>query len=219
MKLSVVISAYNEERKIEDCLKSVKGVADEIIFIDNTSSDSTVEIAKKYTDKIFIKKNNPMLNVNKNYGFTKASGEWILNLDADERLTAELTSEISKAIENTSVDGYLIPRKNILFGKWIRHSIWWPDYQLRLFRKGSGKFAEAHVHELLEVDGVVEKLEHPMIHFNYETVSQYLYKLENIYTESEVENIISKNKKLYWFDALRMPTEDFFKTYFFAARI
>lgn len=214
MKLTVVISAYNEERKIEDCLKSVKDVADEIVFIDNTSADKTVEIAKKYTDKIFIRKNNPMLNVNKNYGFSKATGDWILNLDSDERLTPELEKEIKVAIQKEKVDGYLIPRKNILFGKWIRHSIWWPDYQLRLFRPSRGKFAEVHVHELLEVDGVVEKLEHPMVHLNYETISQYLYKLEKIYTDSEVENIIRKNKKLNWFDAVRMPMEDFFKTYF-----
>lgn len=214
MKLTVVISAYNEERKIEDCLKSVKDVADEIVFIDNTSTDKTVEIAKKYTDKIFIRKNNPMLNVNKNFGFSKATGDWILNLDSDERLTPELEKEIKVAIQNEKVDGYLIPRKNILFGKWIRHSIWWPDYQLRLFRPSRGKFAEVHVHELLEVDGVVEKLEHPMVHLNYETISQYLYKLEKIYTDSEVENIMRKNKKLNWFDAVRMPMEDFFKTYF-----
>ena len=214
MKLTVVISAYNEERKIEDCLKSVKDIADEIVFIDNTSADKTVEIAKKYTDKIFIRKNNPMLNVNKNFGFSKATGDWILNLDSDERLTPELEKEIRPAMARENVDGYLIPRKNILFGKWIRHSIWWPDFQLRLFRQDRGKFAEVHVHELLEVDGVVEKLEHPMVHLNYETISQYLYKLEKIYTESEVENILRKNKKLNWTDAVRMPMEDFFKTYF-----
>ena len=95
MKLSVVISAYNEEKMIEDCLSSVKDLADEIIFVDNSSTDKTPQIAKKYTDKIFTRVNDPvMLNRNKNYGFSKAAGDWILSLDADERLIPELSAEI-----------------------------------------------------------------------------------------------------------------------------
>mgnify|MGYP001582985050 CR=1 FL=1 len=99
MNLSAVISAYNEETKIEDCLKSVS-FADEIILIDNSSSDRTAEIAKKYTSKIFKRPNNPMLNVNKNFGFSKATGDWILSLDADERVTSELEKELRKAISH-----------------------------------------------------------------------------------------------------------------------
>ena len=215
MKVSVVVSAYNEEKKLEDCLKSVKDVASEIVVIDNTSSDKTSQIAKKYTDKVFMRENNVMLNVNKNFGFTKVTGKWILNLDADERVTDELSKEILDLDENMSTNGLLIPRKNILFGKWIRHSIWWPDYQLRLFKKNKGKFEEKHVHELLTLEGEAEKLMAPIEHLNYQTISQYLYKLEHIYTESEVENIIKSNKKLGWHDALRMPAQDFMKTYFF----
>lgn len=215
MKVSVVISAYNEEKKLEDCLKSVKDVASEIIVIDNTSSDKTNQIAKKYTDKVFIHENNVMLNVNKNFGFTKVTGQWILNLDADERVTDELSKEILDLDENMSTNGFLIPRKNILFGKWIRHSIWWPDYQLRLFKKNKGKFEEKHVHELLKLDGEPEKLTFPIEHLNYQTISQFLYKLEHIYTESEVENILKSGKKINWHDALRMPSQDFMKTYFF----
>lgn len=214
MKLTVVVSAFNEEKKIGDCLASVKDIADEIIVIDNTSTDKTVQISKKYTDKIFTRENNAMLNVNKNFGFTKAKGDWILNLDADERVTPELAEEIKKVINSEiQVDGYLIPRKNILFGKWIQNSIWWPDYQLRLFKRGKGKFAEKHIHELLEVGGTVEKLENPMLHLNYETVNQYLYKLDKIYTEDEVKRIVESGKKLKWFDAVRMPVHDFLKTY------
>jgi len=95
MKLSVVISAYNEERMIEDCLKSAR-FADEIILVDNQSTDKTTEIAKRYTNKIFFRTNNPlMLNLNKNFGFTKATGDWILSLDADERVSKELKEEIN----------------------------------------------------------------------------------------------------------------------------
>src|SRR3989344_5797566 len=135
-KLSVAISAFNEERKIEDCLKSVS-FADEIIFVDNSSTDQTLKIAKKYTLKVFTRENNLMLNVNKNFGFSKASEEWILSLDADERITDELKKEIKSIIKNNKkdVNGFWIPRKNKIFGKWMEHTGWYPDYQLRLLKK------------------------------------------------------------------------------------
>jgi len=218
-KLSVVISAYNEEKNIEECLNSVKW-ADEIILIDNTSTDRTVEIAKKFTDKILIYPNNLMLNINKNYGFSKATSEWILSLDADERVADELKQEILKNIHNSefriqnSINAFWIPRKNIIFGKWIKHSIWWPDYQLRLFKKDKGKFSCKHVHEYLKAEGKTEKLKNPLIHYNYQTISQYLHKLDKIYTENEAENIIKSGRRLVWQDALRMPVRDFLKTFF-----
>src|SRR5690349_3567566 len=126
MKVSVVVSAYNEETKIEDCLKSVKEIASEIILVNSSSTDRTVEITKKYTDKIFTRENHQMLNINKNFGFTKAESDWILCLDADERVTPELSKEILELSEKSNIDGYFMPRRNILFGKWIQHSIWWP---------------------------------------------------------------------------------------------
>lgn len=214
-KLSVVISAFNEVKKIEDCLKSVS-FADEIIFIDNSSSDNTLKIAKKYTAKVFTRENNQMLNINKNFGFSKAKNEWILSLDGDERITDTLKKEIQSVIKNDikDINGFWIPRKNIIFGKWIQNSIWWPDYQLRLFRKDRGKFPEKHVHEYLEVEGKTEKLQHSMIHQNYSSISQYLYKMENIYTESEVKNRLEEKVEIHWVDALRYPTGDFLKTFF-----
>lgn len=214
MNISAVIIAYNEEKKIEDCLKSVS-FADEIIFIDSSSTDKTVEIAKKYTSKIFTKPNNPMLNVNKNFGFTKASGEWILNLDADERVSNELQKEIKGVLKTSrDINGYWIPRKNIIFGKWIQSDLWWPDYQLRLFKKGKGKFPEKHVHEYLKLDGDTEKLQYSLIHENYSSVDQYLYKMINIYTGSEVKNRIENKTEVAWVDALRYPIDDFLKTFF-----
>ncbi|OHA14806.1 MAG: hypothetical protein A2909_01265 [Candidatus Tagabacteria bacterium RIFCSPLOWO2_01_FULL_39_11] len=216
MKISVVISAFNEEDKIEDCLASAKLIADEIIFVDNTSNDKTVVIAKKYTTKIFIRPNDPvMLNRNKNFGFTKVTGDWILSLDADERLTPELIREIRSKISVNQFSGYEIPRKNIIFGKWIKHSIWWPDYNLRLFRKGKGKFPLAHVHEKLQVKEEVGRLKNPMIHYNYQTVSQFIQKLDRTYTESETENFLREGKSISWYDAIRWPTADFVKTFFF----
>lgn len=215
MKISVVISAYNEQNLIGDCLKSAKLVADEIILVNNTSVDNTVKIAKKYTDKIFTRPNDPvMLNKNKNFGFAKAVGDWLISLDADERITPSLANEIKKKIREKAYNGWEIPRKNIIFGQWIQHSIWWPDYNLRLFRKGFGKFAEKHVHEKLEVKGKVGRLKNSIIHYNYQTVSQFIQKLDKTYTESEAENFIKNGKDIYWYDAVRWPLSDFIKTFF-----
>src|SRR3990167_527483 len=103
-KLSVVISAYNEERNIKDCLESIRGLADEIIVIDNSSSDRTGEIARKYTKKIFEQKNDPEnIDLQKNFGFSKANSDWIFSLDADERITPELAREIESRIKNQEV--------------------------------------------------------------------------------------------------------------------
>ena len=212
MKLSVVVSAYNEEKNIKECLESVS-FADEIILVNNSSSDKTEEIARKYTSKIFTRPNNIMLNVNKNFGFTKAQGDWILSLDADERVSPGLVKEIKSAVKRDPKNaGFWIPRKNIIFGKWIENDMWWPDYQLRLFKKGYGRFPEKHVHEYLKVRGDTEKLRSPLIHQNYKTVDQYIYKMLNIYVPSEVKN--RQNIKVGWIDSLRYPVNDFLKTFF-----
>lgn len=213
--LSVVISAFNEEAKIKACLESVL-FADEIVLVDNSSTDKTAEIAKEFTSKIHKQPNNLMLNVNKNFGFTKAKNDWILCLDADERVTPELRDEIHTILreDNKSFNGYWIPRKNMIFGKWIKSAMWWPDYQLRLFRRGKGKFPEVHVHEYIRVEGETEKLKEPLIHENYSSVSQYLYKMDMIYTENEAKNLISSGKQVGWIDAIRFPADDFLKTFF-----
>lgn len=213
MKVSVVISAFNEEGKIAECLESVKKIASEIIFIDNSSTDNTLEIAKKFTDKTYKRENNPMLNTNKNFGFSKASEEWTLSLDADERITEELAEEIL-ALDGEGYDGYYIPRKNIIFGKWIQHTGWYPDYQLRLFRKGKGRFAEKQVHEMLNVDGNTDRLKKPILHINYESVTQFLNKMIKTYTVSEAENLIKEGYKYNSFDIIKMPLSEFVKRYF-----
>ena len=216
-KLSVVVSAFNEEKKIGECLKSVKDFADEIVFVDNSSSDKTVEIAKKYTSKIFTRPNNLMLNVNKNFGFSKASGEWILSLDADERVTPELQKEIKSAIEqsnNRTMNGYWIPRKNIIFGKWVKHTGWYPDHQMRLFRKGKGKFEERHVHEMIQVDGKTEYLKEQLLHYNFDSINQFLYKHVVIYASNEAQELLRKGYVFRWQDVIAFPLKEFMNRFF-----
>ncbi|MDP3726849.1 MAG: glycosyltransferase family 2 protein [bacterium] len=215
MKLTIVVSAFNEEEKIEECLKSAS-FADEIVFIDNSSADKTVEIAKKYTSKIFTRPNNLMLNVNKNFGFSKATGDWILSLDADERVTPELTKEIKEVIKNekSKVAGYWIPRKNIIFGKWVQHTGWYPDHQMRLFRRGEGKFLQRHVHEMIQIKGKTGYLEEHMIHYNFESVQQFLHKHLNIYAPNEAEELLRKGYVFRWQDVITFPLKEFMNRFF-----
>lgn len=214
MNLSVVLSVHNEEKLLEDALKLVKGIANEIILIDNESTDRTVEIAKKYTGKIFSHKNTPStLNKPKNFGFSKATGDWILSLDADERVSQELADEIRRVLKRQA-NGYWIPRKNKIFGKWLTGGIWWPDYQRRLFRRGKGSFPAKHNHEFLEVEGESNYLTNPLEHFSYTSVIQYVEKFTYTYLENEVENQIKAGKKVEWYDAIRMPASDFVINFF-----
>src|SRR3990167_2410133 len=174
--ISVVISAWNEEKKIERVLKSVAW-ADEIIVIDNESTDKTAEIAKKHHAKVYQQKNNLMLNINKNYGITKAVSDWVLYLDADEEIPESLAKEIRNVrmgMHMSMRDGYWISRKNIIFDQWIKHGLWWPDKQIRLFRRGKGIFLCEHIHEYIKIDGSIGELQEPYIHYNYESVHQYL---------------------------------------------
>lgn len=216
MSISVVISTHNRSKSLQRCLHSVSSFADEIIVVDSGSTDDTVSVAKSVTQNVYSRPNNVMLNVNKNYGFSKATKEWILNLDDDEAVTPELAREIKAIVksQSSSVVGYWISRKNIIFGKWIRHGLWWPDRQLRLFRRGKGRFAEKHVHEYISVVGETGILSAPFMHYNYDSINQYLYKMQNIYIENEVKKYVSSGYSVRWSDAIRFPVSDFLKIYF-----
>ena len=220
--LSAVISVFNGEKDLEGCLKSA-AFADEIIVVNNSSTDKTEEVARRYTDKIFTRPNNPMLNVNKNFGFSKASSDWIISLDADERITPELQKEILSTINSlprrqagqlSTLNGYWIPRKNIIFGKWIEHSGWHPDHQLRLFKRGKGKFPEEHVHEMVKVEGGSGQLNGHILHYNYDSISQFLQKLGTIYGPNEAEQLIKKGYSFDPRDAIRFPVKEFLSRFF-----
>lgn len=213
-KLSVVVSVFNGEKELDDCLKSASW-AQEIIVVDNSSTDKTQNIARKYTNKVFVKPNNLMLNINKNFGFSKATCDWILSLDTDERVPDELKEEIINVLKNgkSGINGYWIPRKNIMFGRWIRHTGWYPDFQLRLIKRGKGKFPEKHVHEMIKVIGETEYLKNNLLHYHYATISQFLNKL-NIYVVNEAEQLIENGYKFKWQDFIRFPTREFLSRFF-----
>ncbi|HUD09751.1 MAG TPA: glycosyltransferase family 2 protein [Patescibacteria group bacterium] len=218
-KVSAVISAYNEEKNIARCLKSLS-FADEIIVVDNSSTDKTAEIAKKYTDKVFSQKNNPAeIDLQKNFGFEKATNEWILSIDADEEVSKELAEEVKNILKAkpssvANINGFWIPRKNLMFGKWIKENTgWYPDYQLRLFRRGKGKYESKKVHEDLVVEGETEKLQVHIIHHNYDSIEQYVKKIL-IYAPNEAEEYLRGDYKFSYFDVIRFPLSDFMAWFF-----
>lgn len=213
--LSVVITAYNEEAKIAEALESVKDFADEIIVVDSESTDKTATIAKKYTKKVFTQKNNPQdIDRQKNFGFSKATKKWTLSLDADERVSPELAEEIREVLSHESADAYWIPRRNIIFGKWIEHTGWYPDHQLRLFKTGKGKYTKQHYHEFIEVEGRKEYLHTDLIHQNYESIHQFISRNFLIYAKNEAETKLKEGYKFSYTDAIRFPANEFVSRFF-----
>lgn len=213
--LSVVVSVFNGEKYLSQCLTSVKDIADEIIVVDHQSSDNSLTIAKKFTKKIYSQKNNPEdIDRQKNFGFEKATSDWTLSLDADERLTEELKKEIQETIADEKFVGYWIPRKNIIFGKWIQHTGWYPDYQLRLFKTGKGKFVKQHVHEDVQVDGQTAKFVSPFIHEAYQSIAQFLQRGLLVYAPNEAKAMRDNGYVFSFADAIRFPVKEFLSRFF-----
>lgn len=213
--LSVVISVHNGEAHLAACLASVQDVAQEIIVVDHDSTDTTSNIAKSYGVTLFHAKNDSTkIDIQKNFGFSKATKPWILSLDADEEVTKELAAELM-TITNSEIEhtGYEIPRKNIIFGQEIKHTGWSPDYQLRLFRNGKGKFVHEHVHESVQIEGSVGKLAGSLLHHNYDSIAQYLRKMI-VYAENEADEKIRSGYVFSWIDALVLPHNEFLSRYF-----
>ena len=175
--LSVVIITLNEERKLRECLESVKW-ADEIIVMDSHSGDRTAEIARQYTQKVYqhdFTGDGPMRNL----GIDKAVGQWILTIDADERVTPELRQEIESTLLDPKASAYYIPRKAHFLGRWMKHCGWWPNYVLRLFRKDCGRYDEHLAHAKVVTKDKTGKLRSPFLHYPYDTLSEYIAKINS----------------------------------------
>jgi glycosyltransferase involved in cell wall biosynthesis len=177
MSLSVVLATFNEEKNLASCLDSVKDLADEIIVVDGSSTDETVTIAKQYGAKIKVVKNVPIFHVNKQMAIDMATKEWILQLDADERVTEELAKEIALVTSHAStIAGYWIPRKNWFLGRFLMKGGVYPDFTLRLYKLDKGKLPQKSVHEQAVVDGETAYLKNPLIHMADETFTRYLLR-------------------------------------------
>ena len=195
MKLSVAITTYNEEQNIVSCLGPLKNWADEIVVVDGTSTDKTVELAKKYGAKVIITDNKPIFHINKQAAIDECKGNWILQLDADEVVTDELKKEIDEIIgSKDSYSAYWITRRNLFLGRWLKKCGQFPDPVIRLFKKGRARLPCKSVHEQMEVDGRTGTLKNPMDHYSSPTFSEYL-KRSNRYTSLTAQEMIKSKIK------------------------
>lgn len=208
--VSVVIVTKNEEINIEDALKSVEG-AEEIIVVDSYSTDRTVEICKKYTEKVFRHEWEGYAP-QKQRAVDYAEGKWVLILDADERVTPELKAEIKGKISDTDFSGFYIPRESYFIGKRIKHSGWWPDHTLRLFIKDNGRLEHREVHEKVVVQGKTGYLKNPFKHYTYRSISDFTKKMEN-YSTLAAREIGKKSGSAGLFSLTVRPLCTFLKMY------
>jgi (heptosyl)LPS beta-1,4-glucosyltransferase len=216
IKISVVVNTWNEEKNMGRCLESVKEFAEEIVVCDMESTDKTVEIAKKLGAKVYSHKLTYYVEPARNFAVSKATGSWILVLDADEELSGSLTRKLKEVAKEDKVDYVEIPRKNIIFGKWIQHSRWWPDYNIRFFKKGKVRWSDK-IHVPPEAYGLGKKLEaneeNALIHYHYETISQYIERL-NRYSTIQAENLSAGGYKFIWSDLIKKPVDEFLSRFF-----
>lgn len=217
-KLSVVINTLNEEKNIERCLRSVKKIADEIVVVDMESDDETVKIAQKFGAKVFNHERTGYVEPARNFAISKATGKWILILDADEEVSAGLTKKIKELINKPEADYYRIPRKNIIFGKWIKHTGWWPDYNIRFFKNGSVVWNEI-IHSVPTTVGdgadLEASIENSIIHHNYQRISQFIQRMDR-YSDKQARVLINKNYKFKWDDLINKPLAEFVSRFFAA---
>jgi glycosyltransferase involved in cell wall biosynthesis len=213
MEISAVVITYNEERRLEDALKSLAGVVSEIVVVDCHSTDETVRIARGFTDRVFERAWTNFAD-QKNFADEKASHPWILSLDADERLSPELREEL-RGLRSTEpdVDAFSIPRRVYYLGRWIRHSGWYPDRKTRLFRKVRARWEGEYVHERLVVEGRTGKLGGAIHHFTYRNIHEHLDRI-NTFSDLGAQKLYARKKKARLYHLLGLPFFRFMRAYF-----
>jgi glycosyltransferase involved in cell wall biosynthesis len=198
VKISIALITLNEEVNLPRTLESVKPLVrdgqGEIIIVDSGSTDRTLDIARSFGAKIFSESWKGFA-AQKNSAMEKASGDWVLQLDADEMLEAELTLELDHALEQSgNLVGYWIPRKNYFLGRWIKHGGFYPDPKLRLIRRGAGKFEEYGAHPTIKVEGATGRLKHALIHNAYPDLSGYIDDM-NSYSSSGAQVVVAQGHR------------------------
>ncbi len=193
MPLSVVLITKNEAGNIRACLESVSW-ADEIIVVDSGSTDSTVAICREFTAHVFVEADWQGFGVQKNRALSHASCDWVLSLDADERVTPELRVQLLDAMLSAKCEGYYLPRLSQFCGQFIRHCGWYPDYVLRLFKRGAAQFSNDLVHESVLLEGHTGKLSSPLLHYSYLNQADVERKVEH-YSSSAAQQMFEAGKQ------------------------
>jgi glycosyltransferase involved in cell wall biosynthesis len=212
--LSVIIITKNEAENIRACIESVAW-ADEIIVVDSGSSDATVEICRELGAQVYVH-DWPGFGMQKNRALGYATKDWVFSIDADERVTHELREAIQSAMQRGQAEGYEIPRLSSFCGRYMHHSGWYPDYVLRLFRRGSGKFSDDLVHERVIVNGPIAKLQQLLLHESFRDLEQLLAKI-NHYSTASAQMLHRKNRTASLKKAVGHALWAFFRSYFLRA--
>ena len=214
--LSAILITRNEEVNLEDCLASLDGLATQIVVVDTQSTDRTLVIAQRYGALISSPPDWPGFGPQKNRALDLASEDWVLSLDADERLTPELRAEIKCVLDKPQTDCYAIPRLSWYCGRFMRHSGWTPDYVDRLFKRGSARFSSDLVHERLISKGPVLKLKNQMLHYSFMNDAQVQEKMER-YSTASAQQAFAKGKTASPLKAILHGAWSFFRTYILRA--
>jgi glycosyltransferase involved in cell wall biosynthesis len=198
VNISIALITLNEEANLARTLESVQPLVQdgrgEIIVVDSGSTDRTLEVARSFGARIFLEAWKGFA-AQKNSAMQKASGDWVLQLDADEALERELADEISHELGQAgNLVGYSIPRKNFFLGRWIKHGGFYPDPKLRLIRRGAGKFEEYGAHPTIKVEGETGRLKHALVHNAYPTLRGYIEHM-NSYSSSGAEIALAKGHR------------------------
>lgn len=209
--ISSVIVTYNDEEKLNDCLKSIRDECDEIVIVDLGSTDKTLKIAQKYNVKIFAHSFADYVEKVRNYAVSKTSGQWILVLDADERVSLRLWEQLKKIETGNKDIAVNIPRKNIFFGKWIKHTNWWPDKQIRFFKKGTVSWTDK-IHSYPKVTGKVYELAAKenlaIVHYGYNNLDQFIAR-QNRYSNIQAQHLYQEGSRFSWFNFFWKPFREF----------
>ena len=211
--ISAVLITHNEAENLPDCLASLQDWVDEIVVVDNHSSDDTVRIAQQHGAKVLQTPDWPGFGVQKNRALDLATCDWVLSIDADERVTPELMAEIQSILATEPMlKAYEIPRLSWYCGKFIRHAGWRPDFVLRLFERDSARFSDDLVHERVVPTGNVGQLKHALLHYSYRNFSQVLHKV-NAYSSASAQQAFASGKRSSMAGALGHGAWAFFRTY------
>ena len=210
-KLSVIIIAKNEAANIRACIESVAW-ADEIIVVDSGSTDDTVNIASEMGAQVYVHADWLGFGPQKNRALGYASKDWVFSIDADERVTPQLRTDIEQAMRNADADGYYCPRLSQFCGKFIHHSGWYPDYVLRLFKRGAGRFSDSLVHESVLLTGKTAKLKNPLLHYSYLSADDVERKVEH-YSTAAAQQMFESGKRSNRLDAALRGGWAFVRTY------
>jgi len=214
MEISAVIITCNEEKNLEAALASLRGVASEIVVVDSFSTDATFRIAKKHTPRVVQRKWTSYAD-QKNYANGLAAGPWILSLDADERLSPGLREELlalKASFQEPDCAGFSMPRRVFYLGRWIKHSGWYPDRRVRLFRKDAARWEGDYVHESLFVAGRIERLQGDVHHFSYRDITDHLDRI-NKFSSLGAQKLYAKKIKCRAVHLLCLPPARFIKSY------